>query len=105
MKKDVERMSMIAIGPDGKILTAATLPRSQNIKWVRRRKAEVVIAVDRGIITLADALRRYAMSEEEFLSWKLDYARGGLGASKRKPVHQSGAAVSRASHREPVAAG
>lgn len=83
MKKSKECSGVIAVGPDGTILSAATLPRSANIKWVKRRKAEVVIAVDRGIISLQEACRRYAMSEEEFFSWKLEHERGGIGASKR----------------------
>jgi hypothetical protein len=34
------------------------------------RKAEVIGAVRGGVISLEDALERYALSMEEFLSWQ-----------------------------------
>jgi hypothetical protein len=60
-----------ATGDDGPAgITMADLPPANTSRWVIRRKAIVVAAVRGGLITLDDACRRYALSEEEFLSWQ-----------------------------------
>ena len=46
------------------------LPQSNEVRWVRRRKAQVVAAVRGGILTLSDALARYSLSLEEFIEWE-----------------------------------
>jgi hypothetical protein len=71
-----ERVSQI-VGPEGLALTLASLP-SPNARWVARRKAEVVIAVSGGILTMAEACQRYGISTEEFLDWERAYQRGGI---------------------------
>ena len=63
------------IGPDGTILTCANLPPRNTRRWVPRRKAEVIAAVDGGLITLSDACTRYEISQEEFRAWVQAYAR------------------------------
>jgi hypothetical protein len=55
--------------PDGSILTRADLPPADTRRWVASRKAVVVKAVVHGLITRAEALERYALSEEEFEIW------------------------------------
>lgn len=55
--------------PDGSILTRADLPPPDTRRWVARRKAIVVRAVIHGLLTRAEALERYALSEEEFDLW------------------------------------
>jgi hypothetical protein len=57
------------IGPDGTALTIDKLPPARNNRWVARRKAEVVIAVRGGLLTIEEACERYALSYEEFLTW------------------------------------
>jgi hypothetical protein len=56
--------------PDGSILTRADLPPADTQRWVASRKAVVVKAVIYGLITDAEALERYALSEEEFVLWR-----------------------------------
>ena len=56
--------------PDGSILSRADLPPADTRRWVASRKAVVVKAVHYGLIGLADALERYALSEEEFQLWR-----------------------------------
>lgn len=56
--------------PDGSILSRADLPASTTKRWVASRKAVVVRAVRHGLLTLGDALERYALSEEEFQFWR-----------------------------------
>ena len=46
------------------------LPPPNTRRWVARRKAAVVAAVSSGVISFAEACRRYQMSEEEFLAWQ-----------------------------------
>ena len=49
--------------PDGSILCRADLPAVDTNRWVARRKAVVVKAVQHGLLTLSDTLERYALSE------------------------------------------
>ncbi|MDE1937997.1 MAG: DUF1153 domain-containing protein [Alphaproteobacteria bacterium] len=66
------------IGPDGAIMTAADLPPVNTKRWVIRRKAEVVAAVEGGLLTLDEACRRYSLSVEEFLGWERAIHRYGM---------------------------
>jgi len=54
---------------------ADDLPASTDVRWVRRRKAQVVAAVRVGILTLSDALARYSLSLEEFIEWEREVGR------------------------------
>jgi hypothetical protein len=56
--------------PDGSILTRADLPSVATRRWVASRKAVVVKAVLHGLLTEAEALERYDLSEEEFGIWR-----------------------------------
>jgi hypothetical protein len=44
------------------------LPPAATRRWVPRRKAEVVAAVEGGLLTLDDACARYRLTLEEFAS-------------------------------------
>ena len=57
------------IGPEGSALTFADLPEPQTKRWVIRRKAQVVAAVEGGLLSLDQACARYGLSTEEFLGW------------------------------------
>jgi hypothetical protein len=63
------------VGPYGNPLTIDTLPKGTNIRWVRRRKQELVLAVRHRVITLEDACSRYALSPEEFAAWTREFDR------------------------------
>ena len=56
--------------PNGSILSRADLPANDTQRWVASRKAVVVKAVAYGLLSLSDALERYALSEEEFGLWR-----------------------------------
>lgn len=56
--------------PDGSILSRADLPPAETRRWVASRKAIVVKAVIYGLMSQAEALERYALSEEEFALWR-----------------------------------
>ncbi len=64
---------------DGRVLSLADLPDADT-RWVASRKAVVVQAVEYGLLTRDDAIRRYGLSEEEFDSWMLAVERHGVGA-------------------------
>jgi hypothetical protein len=66
------------IGPEGMPLTLATLPPPDTVRWVARRKAEVVAAVKGGLLSFEDACERYRLTTEEFLSWQRQVDRHGL---------------------------
>ena len=66
------------IGPDGEKMTIADLPSPETRRWVPRRKARVVAAVEGGLITSEDAFTRYSISEEEYETWKAAMSRFGM---------------------------
>ena len=66
------------IGPNGDVITLVDLPSALTTRWVIRRKAEVVLAVNKGLITLEEACRRYRLTVEEFQSWQTAIERHGL---------------------------
>jgi hypothetical protein len=59
-------------------LTLANLPPPNTQRWVARRKAEVVAAVQAGLLSLDDALNRYKLTLEEFTGWQRALYRHGL---------------------------
>ena len=58
------------IGPDGSRLTLESLPPPDTVRWVARRKAEIIAAVRGQLLTRAEACRRYRLSEEELAAWE-----------------------------------
>lgn len=53
------------------------LPPPRNNHWVLRQKLAVVDAVNSGRLPLREAMRRYELSLEEFVSWQDAYIRDG----------------------------
>lgn len=64
-------------GPNGQPITMDDLPPPSIQRWVTRRKAEVVAAVTGGLLTRDEALKRYALSDEEFSGWQRLYQKHG----------------------------
>ncbi|MGB0498891.1 MAG: DUF1153 domain-containing protein [Rubricella sp.] len=64
----------------GRILTRADLPPPDTTRWVARRKAAVVAAVEGGLLTRVEACERWDLSEEELDSWIEAVNRHGPGA-------------------------
>src|ERR1700751_2263599 len=64
--------------PDGSRLSFADLPLPDTKRWVVRRKAEVVAAVQGGLLSLDDACSRYTLDPGEFLSWQNCIACSGV---------------------------
>lgn len=68
--------------PDGTIMTRADLPPPETRRWVASRKAAVVRAVNAELMNRAEALERYALSDEEFSEWETAVAEHGESALK-----------------------
>jgi hypothetical protein len=69
-------------------MTLEDLPSPNTKRWVIRRKAQVVVAVRSGIISLNEACRRYNLSIEEFLSWQRMIDRHGIGGLRATRIQQ-----------------
>ncbi len=54
------------------------LPPPGTTRWVARRKAQVVEAIQSGRLSLDEAWRRYRLSVEEFGAWKRALYRFGV---------------------------
>ncbi|MGN6268425.1 MAG: CtrA inhibitor SciP [Sphingomonas sp.] len=66
------------IGPLGEALTLDSLPPADTTRWVVRRKAEVVAAVNGGLLTVDEVCDRYGLTVEEFASWQRAIDRSGM---------------------------
>lgn len=66
------------IGPLGEPLTLDSLPPPNTTRWVVRRKAEVVAAVNGGLLSVDDACARYNLTVEEFAGWQRAVDRNGM---------------------------
>jgi len=66
------------LGPMGERLTLDKLPSPKTRRWVIRRKAEVVCAVNGNLLTREEAVRRYSISPAEFEAWRHSVERHGL---------------------------
>lgn len=68
--------------PDGRVMSQADLPPANTRRWVASRKAAVVRGVLYGLISKEEALRRYGLSDEEFMEWCQLIASHGESALK-----------------------
>ncbi|MGE4219469.1 MAG: DUF1153 domain-containing protein [Alphaproteobacteria bacterium] len=74
-------------------MTEEALPPSDTSRWVVRRKAQVVHGVRSGVISLAEACRRYNLSIEEFETWERlidEHGMRGLRVTRLKEYRGKG---------------
>jgi hypothetical protein len=82
--KDVEPTNAVGEAADGrlsrrrKLVQVEDLPPPGVTRWVIRRKAQVVEAVQAGMLTVEQVCDRYSVSLEEFRSWQRSFERHGL---------------------------
>lgn len=62
------------------------LPPPRSNHWVARQKRAVVEAVNCGRLPLREAMRRYELSIEEFLTWQEAYGDGNNLRAERERV-------------------
>jgi hypothetical protein len=61
------------------------------VRWTPKRKAAVVAAIERGIISTTEARELHDLSEEELVAWMRDYAalgQAGLRLTNRPPARK-----------------
>ena len=73
------------VPPSGGVVVPFNLPPSYTVRWVPRRKANVVAAVEAGILSMTEACFRYRLSPEEFLEWERQYKAGELTRPRSSP--------------------
>ena len=66
------------IGPLGEELTVETLPPPETTRWVVRRKAEVVAAVNGGLLSVDDVCARYGLTVVVLAGWLGAIDRSGM---------------------------
>jgi Protein of unknown function (DUF1153) len=75
-----EKGPVYVVLPDGTKLTRSDLPPANTKRWVARRKATVVAAVDFGLIEPSEACSMYHLSEEELDIWRSAVRQHGAAA-------------------------
>src|SRR3546814_6451697 len=75
------------MGPLGP-LTLEDLPSSSTTYWVCRRKAEVLAAIDGGLLSVEEARARYRLSHEELAGWRRTIERAGVAALRITSLKQ-----------------
>ncbi|PEQ11778.1 hypothetical protein B2G71_15120 [Novosphingobium sp. PC22D] len=85
LQKDETTRSEV-IGPLGEAMTKDDLPSPRTSRWVIRRKAEVVAAVNGGLITIREACERYDLTLEELASWQRAVEREGMAGLRATRV-------------------
>ena len=88
------------VGPLREIITRDTLPPGHTTRWVASRKAQVVAAVETGLMTIDEVMLRYRLSLEEFYSWQRAMDRAGVSGLRVAWSQQDRAACRR--HRDSV---
>jgi hypothetical protein len=78
MIKNGKMPKTYVIGPLGEPLTMESLPPIGTTRWIVRRKAEVVAAVNGGLLSIDEACKRYDLTMEEFALWQRAVDRSGL---------------------------
>jgi len=74
---------------EGGVLTAADLPPKNLKRWIARRKAQVIAAVETGLLSEADACARYNISREEFAGWLEAFDREGVPGLRARAAARS----------------
>ena len=83
-----DRGETYVIGPTGMPLTLADLPPAHTQRWVIRRKAEVVAAVQGGLLSVEAACERYRLTTEELEGWRTSIDAHGLGGLRTTRIQQ-----------------
>ncbi len=71
----------------GEQITRDMLPPATQLRWVSRRKAQVVCAIRGGLISRQEARDLYGISDDELLSWEKlldELGPAGLRASSKQ---------------------
>src|SRR3712207_8814351 len=76
------------IGVTGVQTCALPISHPDTIRWVVRRKAVLVAAVEGGLLSVDEACARYRLTLDEYLSWRSEERRVGKECRSRwSPYH------------------
>jgi hypothetical protein len=79
-------MARPVIGPVGIVLTLENLPPANTLRWSKRRKCELLAAINAGLLGQTEACSMYRLSVDELIAWRHAVARFGIeGLSARRP--------------------
>jgi hypothetical protein len=87
------------VGPLGEELKNTDLPPPETSRWVVRRKAQVVAAVNGGLLSVREACDRYGLTLEELASWQRAIDREGMPGLRATRVQHYRQAHERESRR------
>lgn len=79
--KKVDGPRAVTLG-DGTVFSRADLPPPDTERWVASRKLAVVRGIAYGLISKAEALRIYGLSDEELDSWTRNARARGIDGLK-----------------------
>ncbi len=65
---------------------ADDLPPDNTVRWIARRKAVVVAAVQHGMISEDEACKRYSLTPEELESWEKSLMAHGVKGLKATAI-------------------
>ncbi|MDO9368147.1 MAG: DUF1153 domain-containing protein [Sphingopyxis sp.] len=88
MRENLKIRPAAVLGPMGEHLTLEMLPSPDTSRWVCRRKAQVVAAINGGMLSVDEACARYDLSAEEVDCWRKGYARAGVQALRVTRIQQ-----------------
>ena len=82
-----DKVETVAV-PTSKPIAVGDLPPSDTQRWVIHRKAKVVAAIRRGLISREEACDRYGISAEELTSWESLSNQHGMQGLKTKQLQR-----------------
>ena len=85
LDSDIVRPESV-VGPLGEELPPADLRPHETSRWVVRRKAQVVAAVNGGLLSVSEACDRYGLTLEELASWQRAIDREGMAGLRATRV-------------------
>lgn len=88
MLEDQKTRPASVMGPLGEELTLDNLPPPETTRWVSRRKAQVVAAIEGGLLTVDEACARYRMCSEELATWQRLFDRIGVPGLRTTRIQQ-----------------
>jgi hypothetical protein len=74
------------IGPRANSPTVDNLPPPNTLRWSKRRKCELLAAIDAGLLSRSEACSKYRLSVDEVVAWRQALTRFGIeGLRARRP--------------------
>jgi hypothetical protein len=102
MRNPEARRPEFVVGPLGERLTLQDLPSPETGRWVARRKAQLALAIQGGLISFEEASSRYSLSLEELTEWMCWETRFGLKGLRAGKLQYYKNALRRERDREQV---